>query len=216
MDFRGTQWHRPPARESNRCSLREQASCLTSVGSRRRPCDHPTAAETQDGRQRITERMCVLRVSGEHFDPVKFLGSSTLEPYSVFHAGEPRFASQSSGEIHAVSGFKVHVSRQSRDALPGQVADAIAFLVKHERTLLELRELEEVEDIRLDFPVNLQIDRQNVFTQYEYFPPKLIALAGAVGCGLEISIYPRDLLQLAKSRQKLPRHRSGSRRTGRR
>ncbi len=156
--------------------------------------------------------MCVLRVSGKHFDPVKFLGSSTLKPYSVFHAGEPRFASQSNGEIHAVSGFKVDVSRHSRDNLSGQVVDAIAFLVKHEQTLLKLRAIAEVDDILLDFPVNLQIDRQNILTQYEYFPPKLIALAGAVGCGLEISIYPRDLLQLAKSRQELPRHRSRTRR----
>ena len=160
--------------------------------------------------------MCVLRVSGKHFDPVKFLGSSTLKPYSVFRAGEPRFASQSNDEIHAVSGFKVDVSRRSRDNLSGQVVDAIRFLVKHERTLLKLREIAEVDDVRLDFPVNLLIDRQNVFTQYEYFPPKLIALAGAVGCGLEISIYPRDLLQLAKSRQGLPRQRAGTRRTRRR
>jgi hypothetical protein len=149
--------------------------------------------------------MCVLRVSGEKFDPLTFLRSSRLKPYSVFRMGELRFASQPNGPMHDFAGFKVQVSRRSWDDLPGQVVDAIAFLRKHERALAKLRSIPEVEDIELDFPVNLQIDRQNVFTQYEYFPPKLVSLAGTIGCGLEISIYPRDLLELARSRRKSAR-----------
>jgi hypothetical protein len=66
----------------------------------------------------------------------------------------------------------------------------------------------EVEDIRLDFPLDLRIDRENVFTQFEYFPPALVALAGALGCGLEMSIYPRDLERLARRRRTSSRKRS--------
>ena len=160
--------------------------------------------------------MCVLRVSGKKFDPARYLASSQLEPYSVFRAGEPRVASQPKGKTHDKSGFKVDVSRTPSDNLAGQIADAIAFLKKHERTLAKLRSMPEVEDIRLDFPLDLRIDRQKVFAQFDYFPPALVSLAGALGCGLEMSIYPRDLEQLARSRRKSSRKRSGtSRRKGR-
>jgi hypothetical protein len=160
--------------------------------------------------------MCVLRVSGKKFDPARYLASSQLEPCSVFRAGEPRFASQRKGKIHNESGFKVDVSRSPWDSLASQVAEAIAFLKKHERTLARLRSMPEVEDIRLDFPLDLRIDRQKVFAQFEYFPPALVSLAGALGCGLEMSIYARDLEELARSRRKSSRKRSGtSRRKGR-
>jgi hypothetical protein len=160
--------------------------------------------------------MCVLRLSGKKFDPKSCLASSPLQPYSVFRAGEPRVASQPKGKTHDNSGFKVDVSRSPWDNLAGQVADAIAFLKKHERTLAKLRSVPEVEDIRLDFPVDLRIDRKKVFAQFDYFPPALVSLAGALGCGLEMSIYPRDLEQLARSRRKSSRKQSGtSRRKGR-
>src|SRR5712691_6997410 len=105
--------------------------------------------------------MCVLRVSGKQFDPARYLASSQLKPYSVFLAGEPRFASQPKGKVHDESGFKVDVSRSPWDNLAGQVADAIAFLKRHKRTLAKLRSMPEVEDIRLDFPLDLRIDRKN-------------------------------------------------------
>jgi hypothetical protein len=151
--------------------------------------------------------MCVLRVCGKKFNPAKYLTSSTLKPYSIFQRGE--IASPRKGTLHQVSGFKVDVSRPAADDLAGQVDDAVRFLKKHRRTLARLRSLPEVEDIRLDFPVDLRIDRKHIFAQYDYFPPELVSLAGALGCGLEMSIYPRDLLSLAKkgSRRRTARRR---------
>jgi hypothetical protein len=146
--------------------------------------------------------MCVLRVSGKRFDPLQFLAGSKLKPYAVFRAGEPRFASQSNGQRHEMSGFKVKVSRSSWDGLGGQVADAIAFLKKHKRSLSKLRSIRDVEDITLDFPLDLRIDRKNVFVQFDCFPPELVSLAGSLGCGLELSIYPRDLEELVRARRK--------------
>ena len=156
--------------------------------------------------------MCVLRVSGQRFDPSRFLARSKLKPYSVFRAGEPRFASEPNGARHEVSGFKVKVSRRSWERLAGQVTDAVAFLKKHKRALTKLRSIREVEDIRLDFPLDLLIDRRTVFTQFDYFPPELVSLAGVLGCGLEVSIYPRDLEQLARHRQESARNRTTGRR----
>ena len=55
--------------------------------------------------------------------------------------------------------------------------------------------------MRLDFPVNLRIDRETVMAQFDYFSPELVSLAGALGLGLEISIYPVDLEELARARE---------------
>jgi hypothetical protein len=146
--------------------------------------------------------MCVLRVSGRKFDPETYLASTRLAPYSVFRAGEPRFASKPKGKTHEVSGFKVDVSRRPWSNLSGQVVDAIAFLKRHKKPLARLRSIPQVEDVRLDFPLDLRIDRRTIFAQFDYFPPKLVSLAGALGVGLEVSIYPPDLEQLARRRRK--------------
>ena len=62
------------------------------------------------------------------------------------------------------------MSRSPWDNLAGQVADAIAFLKRHKRTLAKLRSMPEVEDIRLDFRLDLRIDRKKTFAQFDYFP----------------------------------------------
>jgi hypothetical protein len=142
--------------------------------------------------------MCVLRVTGRKFDPEKYLGSSTLEAYLVFRAGEPRFPSNPKSKAHEVSGFCVDVSRGPWNTLAGQTGDAIAFLKRHKHSLARLRSIRKVEDARLDFRVDLRIDRHRVFAQFDYFPPTLVSLAGALGIGLELSIYPPDLEQLAR------------------
>lgn len=142
--------------------------------------------------------MCVLRVIGLKFDPQRAVASSTLEPYSVYRVGDPQYPSLPEGPKHYWSGFKVEVSDGSRENLSDQVPDAIAFLKKHRRALAKLQRTRGIEDIRLDFAVDLRIDRKKTLAQFDYFPPKLVALAGAVGCGLEISIYPRDLERLAR------------------
>lgn len=46
-----------------------------------------------------------------------------------------------------------------------------------------------VDDMRLDFPVHLRIGEE-VFAQFELFPAELVEKAGALGLGLELSMYP--------------------------
>lgn len=142
--------------------------------------------------------MCVLRVTGKQFDADLHLARSGLTACNVFRAGEPRSMAKPEGKRHDWSGFTVDVS--SNHNLSDQVADAIAFLNEHEQAILKLRSSPGVDDIRLDFPVLLRIDRENVMAQYDYFPPEFVSRAGALGLGIEISIYPPDLGDLAKRR----------------
>ena len=145
--------------------------------------------------------MCILRVAGKQLDVDRHLAVSGLTADKVFRAGEPRWMSQPDGKRNEMSGFTVEVSRGSSSCLDEQANDAIGFLRQHEAALARLRAAPGVEDMRLDFRVDLRIDRQNVMAQFDYFPPELVSLAGALGLGLEISIYPMDLEELARARQ---------------
>jgi hypothetical protein len=146
-------------------------------------------------------QMCVLRVNGKHFDVDLHLAQSGLTAYKVYRVGEAQSASRPEGKRHEVSGFRVHVSRQPPGDLPTQIEDAIAFLAEHNKGIAGLRSAPGVDDMRLDFPVDLRIDRKKVMAQFDYFPPELVSLAGALGLGLELSIYPADFEELAQARK---------------
>jgi len=135
--------------------------------------------------------MCVLRVTGKHLDVDRSLASSGLTPCHVFKAGEPRSGSGPDGKRYDTCGFTVEVSRASRSSLVEQVRDAVAFLGRHRDALTALRSNPDVEDLRLDFALQLRIDGKTVIAQFDYFPPELVSRAGALGLGLEVSIYPR-------------------------
>lgn len=151
--------------------------------------------------------MCVFRVTGEKLDPDSALAISGLPAYRVFHAGAPR-SSARPDERYELSGFCVDAGPNDFDDLPAQVADAIAFLDEFGDRIALLRGLPGLDDMRLDFAVDLRIDRKTIFAQFDYFPPELVSKAGALGLGIEISIYPPDLEELARARKE---NRSGRR-----
>lgn len=134
--------------------------------------------------------MCVLRVSGAQLDVDGCLASVGLEPLRVYRAGEPRRATRPDGPRNQQSGFNVEVSAAEMDDLAGQIRDACDFLRAHQAALSTLSGWPGVEDLRLDFGVELRIGRNDVETQLGYFPPRLLRLASALGLGLELSIYP--------------------------
>jgi hypothetical protein len=82
--------------------------------------------------------MCVLRVSGKHFDVDLHLAQSGLTAYKVFRVGEPQSALRPEGKRYEVSGFGVEVSQPPGD-LPEQIQDAIAFLTEHKKGIAGLR-----------------------------------------------------------------------------
>jgi hypothetical protein len=144
--------------------------------------------------------MCVLRVTGKQFDPDSFLAGSGLTPHRVFHAGDSRRSARPAGKRLEFSGFTIDVSGASWADLSRQISDAIQFLRDHEEALARLKSTAGIDDMRLDFPVDLRIDRKDVMAQFDYFPPELVARAGALGFGIELSIYPLDFEQLVKER----------------
>lgn len=129
--------------------------------------------------------MCVLRVSGDSFDPDELLRGLRLKASHRFKAGEPRWKAKPDGRKNTYSGFTVNVS-DAQWTLRDQVDDATRFIVLFEQELRALAGTPGVDDIRLDFP----IEQRDVFAQAEYFPPTLVQAAGRVPLGLEITLYP--------------------------
>ena len=127
---------------------------------------------------------CVLRASGDYFEPQRFLDDSAFLPCNVFRKGERKAQNRS----WTSSGFTVVVSEASGDDLAQQIQDAIEFLRMHGEEIVRLRRFEGLDDVDLDFGVN----RKNGFLQSSYLPPELVTLAGALGVGVEISIYGED------------------------
>jgi hypothetical protein len=125
--------------------------------------------------------MCVLRADGDSFEPREFLLLSTLDPCNVFRKGERK----SETTTWHSSGLTVPVSECEFDDFEGQIRDAISFLTVHKDELWRLRSFPGVDEVELDFPVH----RRDVFVQSQSFPSELVALAGELGLGLELSIY---------------------------
>ncbi len=124
---------------------------------------------------------CVLRVCGDDFRVDTFLADSPLRPYRVHHRGDVGRHSQRFTD----SGFCLDISSADGD-LPAEVADAIAFLSTHEAELQRLRVFPGVTDIRLDFGYY----HRGAAVQCDYLSPELLARAGALGIGIELSLYP--------------------------
>jgi hypothetical protein len=133
---------------------------------------------------------CNLHVLGLDFNPHLALKKSKLQPYSAFNRGDARFPKSSRDRRpHKTSGFKCVVSDMDRP-LSEQVVDAIAFLKKHQADLRQMAAAPGIESMTLDFGYNVRIDNDKCDVQCDTLPPELIALCGALGIGIELSLYP--------------------------
>lgn len=127
---------------------------------------------------------CILRVHGRNFAVDDFLARSALEPYEVWHKGDKR-EHRPQPALHNDSGFKMVASTADLADFEGQIRDVVQFLTENFDDLSKLKSEPGVDDIRLDFGLSFR----KVCAQYEYFPPELIRLAGALGMGIEVSHY---------------------------
>jgi hypothetical protein len=131
--------------------------------------------------------MCVLHIKSNTDSFKKFIKQSNLPIYSSHEKGGERFKGKR--PPHNDYGFSCDVSTKEWNDFPGQVEDSIKFLKNHILELKQLIESYSIDDIRLDFPVECRLVRNELFTQCDYLPPELIKLAGQVGIGIEISQY---------------------------
>jgi hypothetical protein len=125
---------------------------------------------------------CVFHARGEEFAVDEFLAGSSLAPYRIYHRGE---LAERCGRVWKDSGFSVNVTDDG-ESLSGQCEKVISFLREFEGELIRLAHFHGVTDRRLDFGYY----RRDVVVQFDYLPPRLLALAGSLGIGIELSLYP--------------------------
>jgi hypothetical protein len=129
---------------------------------------------------------CYFRATGDSFDVDAFLASSSLVPDNVFHRGEPCQVNRERNR--PFTGFAVQLT-ENFGRLCAQTAEVTMFLREHELELSRLSRYPGVTDIRLDFGYERDPEAA---VQCDYLPPDLVALAGSLGIGIELSLYPRD------------------------
>lgn len=129
----------------------------------------------------------VIKASGEQFDVDAFLAGCTLPVWTVYRRGERRFpGSQSNKDKQTASGVHVVASGADFDEFPKQVTDATEFLRVQAEQLLRLRSFPGVQVVVIDFGV----ERRDVAIQCDYLTPELVGLAGSLGMGIALSIFP--------------------------
>jgi hypothetical protein len=133
----------------------------------------------------------VLHVIGEEFDPQSVLPALTLRPYAIFRKGDRCFPDNPRSEKrHSTSGVKCEVSSVDGN-LEQEIRDATEFLKKHRDDLARFQGLPGVESMYLDFGYYLRVDGERCVVQCDYLPPELLRLAGELGMGIELSLYPK-------------------------
>ena len=131
--------------------------------------------------------MCVLRVTSKAASFSGFLKNSQLPVYLSYEKGDLRDLGKR--RPYEDYGFYCDVSEREWTDLLGQIGDAIVFLRKHEDELRRLITMHVIDDIRFDFPYSCQLD-ERMFLQSNYLPPEFLRLAGSLGIGVELSLYP--------------------------
>lgn len=130
---------------------------------------------------------------GRHFYTAGFAGHITLPPMScVLRFTSPMLREQLFGV--SLTPYRIEkecahfsVSQSDFDDFPGQLSDAVAFLSANAADVTLLMGSAEAVGA-LDFAVEF---RDEGF-QFRTFPPTLVRQAGAMGLGLELSLYPEQ------------------------
>ena len=128
----------------------------------------------------------MLRIHGADLDPDAVMNCVSIEATAIHRKGEPIFRSKPSRGTKTSSSVTYLASDADFSELERQQEDAIAFLQRYGDDIKQALATPGCEGGTLDFG----IDRRDVAVQCDYFPPELIALAGKLGLGIELTQYP--------------------------
>lgn len=127
----------------------------------------------------------MLRISGEELDVDLLVTTTSLIPEAIHRKGEPRHSNRPDGQKTKTSGASFVVSDADFDQFKIQKEEAIAFLAANRQELQRLMSLPGIEGGCLDFGIY----QRDVPVQCDHFPVELVAMAGELGLGIELSQY---------------------------
>ena len=133
--------------------------------------------------------MCVLKIYSDTFSFKAFSENTNIPVFSVYDKGEYR--NQSKTRKCKENSLSLDVSEKEWDDFPGQVTDAVEFLSKYYKELLELFGKIDDVDAYLDFPIYSRLSEE-IANQNDHLPKKLVSMAGKLNLGIEMSQYSVD------------------------
>jgi len=127
---------------------------------------------------------CCLRILGEELDVDSLVAEINIKPYKIWKKGDRRFpAGYNSNEIFCLSGITYIASDADMDDFECQLEEATEFLLEHHAAFKKIKTFLGVDQVVLDFAVQLQKAAINS----DYLPPEFLGLLGELGIGLELS-----------------------------
>jgi hypothetical protein len=133
--------------------------------------------------------MCIFKVFSQTSSFKEFAKTNDIPVYSSYEKGE--YTSKKKNRKHDDYRISFVVSEKEWDDFPGQVTDAIDFLSKYFKDIEKLQKDYEVDDVFLDFALYSRLN-EIIVNQNDHLPRELIALAGKLNLGIEMSIYTTD------------------------
>jgi len=132
--------------------------------------------------------MCIFHVSSKSDSFKQFLATyPDLPVYQAHEKGDIPKIKQDE-QPHEDYGFSCEVSDREWSDMEGQIVDMISFLEVYTPYLQQLKDSHNIDDWRFDLPYESLLSDER-FTQFDYLPPKLMRLAGALEIGIELSLY---------------------------
>lgn len=125
---------------------------------------------------------CVLNIFGTEFDVEGYLSNTPFRTCAVWRKGETKFKGRPASKR---SGFNVVVSEAPGSAFSVQVQDATEFLGKHQVEIKHLTSHYEIDDMTLDFGLDLGDDPVQVFL----IPISLSNLCASLNVRIALSVY---------------------------
>lgn len=125
---------------------------------------------------------CVLRIWGQDLDAASLARATSLIAYRINQKGEAK----SRTRVFNVSAIHVDVSDAGFENLSAQVEDAIRFVTQNEAAIQQAVAFDHVQGACLDFGVDIA----DVAIDTKTLPPELLRRCGALGVGIDISLYP--------------------------
>ena len=143
---------------------------------------------------------------GQNLDVDNFVAKSGLKPYKKNYKGQPKLKTKPTGDKLKYSLIAIETSKAEFNNLKRQIKDTVAYLTKNKTKLKHISLTKEVQHARLDFGIDLMVDKTSNLIQTLQLPKKLLQLVGDIGLDIELSLYPVDLQEtlekLSKRRQR--------------
>jgi len=135
---------------------------------------------------------CTLSIIGEHLDIDAFEKRCGLTFEKKTYKGTPRYKTKPDSEPIPYSILSTCISDADFNSLNEQIEDVISYLQKHHHKLIHILAEKDIQYASLNFGINFDPGKWTFST---YLPANLVALAGNLGLGIEISNYNEDMFE---------------------